>query len=43
MSPNGSTFQHHDLNSGLVATVKRIHEPQLQGELDRAVVAGQRQ
>jgi len=41
LSPK-TTFQHHDLNSGLVATVKRIHEPQLQGELDRAVEAAHR-
>jgi hypothetical protein len=33
------TFPHHDLNSGLVATVKRIHEPELKDELDRAIVA----
>lgn len=38
LSPK-STFQHHDLGSGLVGTVKRIHDSQLQSEVDRAIVA----
>ena len=34
-----TTFSHHDLNSGLVATVNRVHEPGLKDELDRAIIA----